>query len=428
MPDDATDSKLCKIAHQDDDDAVSLLEERDKPSLQSMLEQLEAPKSGNKDELALRIAEHVQGDGSVLNKELRAPTVRDYLRRLKESLGGTDADRAARLANALGKCYRERMSVKGYRWDLKFNTFRKGSTKHSLEKLKTLCKQRCPDQMNEHRQYASTLITLLQEFRNKRGGGGGGDEDDEEEGESGAEGEVGVEGQDENMGDADGDDGAGDGDGGEQLGEEEAEEQSGGKREVIDWDWLQKLPPRSERGSLLSLCKNTWQIANSHIPSPTSVPKLVDLLKSVGGPSREALCTLCAHRGVDYNQSDRRPKLAARLRESVERAEEKAATSKRKRAEEGKAVEIDIGDKDLAGGLEKLEGFDDVQVYTESKKKLDKRKLRFEKTEHINVEPVYLADRPEYANERKTIKTSSLQKRSLPVKPSLYSWSLAEPD
>ena len=328
---DSTDSKLRRLTLPDD--AVSQLEGRGKDSLQRLLVLLEIPKSGNLSELALRVAEHV-GDGSKIKKELNAKTVRGYLRKLGVSTEGDPAERAACYAKALQSCYKERMSVDGYRWDLEDRKFHKGSQTHPLEKLKTLCKQRCPDKMVPG-MHQKTLMALLATWRREqRQGGGGGDEDEEEEGDIESGDSVEHQSEGETAGNDDNDDGAGGGDRGEQAGEEEGDEQSGGKREAIDWSWLSLLPPRHLKNILWEMTPRAKkQCANC----PSAKDKLVERLQSVG-PSSKALETLCTELSVYCCKTDRRWKLAERLSKHLL---DKLAAPKRKRATEGKDAATD---------------------------------------------------------------------------------------
>ena len=174
-------------------DAISsLLDTMGKPELQALCEALGAHKSGNKDELALRVGEHA-GDGKALGKYLGATAVRHRLQQLElppASSSSTADERAAELARALKRCYAERMIVEGIPWNLK-NYQEKRLEKVDLKVIKALCLQR--GIKIRAKQRASTLAAKLIEWKKDPSVGyasapppddEGGEEEEEEEAET----------------------------------------------------------------------------------------------------------------------------------------------------------------------------------------------------------------------------------------------------
>ena len=165
------------------DDAITLLEKLDKATLQAVLEKLDAKsKSGNKDELAVRVAELVETDGAVLRKQLRDAFLKDCLSKLALAKGADAAENASLYAKALRSCLRERNTVSGKPWYLKHLSI----SKMSHDMLKTLCNQRqigfTPGQAS------STLVKKLEYWRTNKDTldqecDGENDDDDMSEGE-----------------------------------------------------------------------------------------------------------------------------------------------------------------------------------------------------------------------------------------------------
>jgi hypothetical protein len=170
------DSGVCRVRWPDD--AITLLEKLDKATLQAVLEKLDAKsKSGNKDELAVRVAELVETDGAVLRKQLRDAFLKDCLSKLALAKGADAAENASLYAKALRSCLRERNTVSGKPWYLKHLSISKMS--HPM--LKTLCNQRqirfTPGQTS------STLVKKLEYWRTNPDISEGEDCDSNEEGE-----------------------------------------------------------------------------------------------------------------------------------------------------------------------------------------------------------------------------------------------------